>query len=224
MFQSEEYLDAEPIDALTSPNGKSAAYQNSLIEQLVQQQSEIQNLPKIEVPGPKVPSHYIPDKLNLTNSLVRSKMDSINQEISQLDFRMQNIAFKSDKRKAPQIPHIPPPESDTEHIYETIPEDSILDGEIEPIYSCPYEPGDDNMIEQWLKLHQEGVWVKDVTNDVEEKEEKKPIKVKAPKSNSSGEEHENSSSAYNTGGSSNSNHLTFELTATQDSKQKNIYR
>lgn len=163
--------------------------------------------------------------------MVRSKIDSINQEISQLDFRMQNISFKSDKRKAPQLPHIPPPESDTEHIYETIPEDSTIDGEIEPIYSCPYEPGDDNMIEQWLKVHQEEVWVgtsvKETNNEVEEKEEKKEVaksKSKPPKSNSSGEEHENSSSAYNTGGSSNSNPLTFELAATQDSKQKNVYR
>ncbi|XP_066246931.1 PDZ domain-containing RING finger protein 4 isoform X1 [Euwallacea similis] len=226
--RSEEYLDAEPIDSLTSPNGKSAAYQNSLIEQLVQQQTETQHSPKNDSPAPKVPSHFIPDKLNLTNSLVRSKIDSINQEISQLDFRMQNISFKSDKRKAPQLPHIPPPESDTEHIYETIPEDSVIDGEIEPIYSCPYEPGDDNMIEQWLKVHQEEAWVgtstKEVINDVEEKKEKKISKSKPPKSNSSGEEHENSSSAYNTGGSSNSNPLTFELAATQDSKQKNVYR
>uniref|UniRef100_A0AAR5PF42 PDZ domain-containing protein n=1 Tax=Dendroctonus ponderosae TaxID=77166 RepID=A0AAR5PF42_DENPD len=229
--RSEEYLDVEPIDSLTSPNGKSAAYQNSLIEQLVQQQSEAQHSPKNDNPAPKIPSHFIPDKLNLTNSLVRSKIDSINQEISQLDFRMQNISFKSDKRKAPQLPHIPPPESDTEHIYETIPENSVIDGEIEPIYSCPYEPGDDNMIEQWLKVHQEEVWVttpgKDANIDAEDKEEKKESvksKSKAPKSNSSGEEHENSSSAYNTGGSSNSNPLTFELAATQDSKQKNIYR
>lgn len=230
--RSEEYLDVEPIDSLTSPNGKSAAYQNSLIEQLVQQQSEAQHSPKNELPAPKVPSHFVPDKLNLTNSLVRSKIDSINQEISQLDFRMQNISFKSDKRKAPQLPHIPPPESDTEHIYETIPEDSIVDGEIEPIYSCPYEPGDDSMIEQWLKVHQDEVWLgptaKESLNDGEESkdEKKEPIKPKSkpPKSNSSGEEHENSSSAYNTGGSSNSNPLTFELAATQDGKQKNVYR
>ncbi|CAG9759276.1 unnamed protein product [Ceutorhynchus assimilis] len=227
--RSEEYLDVEPIDSLTSHNAKSAAYQNSLIEQLVQQQSEAQLSPKNEQPPPKVPSHFIPEKLNLTNSLVRSKIDSINQEISQLDFRMQNVSFKSDKRKAPQLPHIPPPESDPEHIYETIPEDSVIDGEIEPIYSCPYEPGDDNMIEQWLKVHQEDVWVgtsiKDVNNEIEAKEEKRQkSKSKPPKSNSSGEEHENSSSAYNTGGSSNSNPLTFELAATQDSKQKNLYR
>ncbi|XP_050314291.1 E3 ubiquitin-protein ligase PDZRN3 isoform X2 [Anthonomus grandis grandis] len=227
--RSEEYLDVEPIDAITSPNGKSAAYQNSLIEQLVLQQAEIQqHSPKNDAPPPKVPPHFIPDKLNLTNSLVRSKIDSINQEISQLDFRMQNISFKSDKRKAPQFPHIPPPESDTEHIYETIPEDSVIDGELEPIYSCPYEPGAKDMIEQWLKVHQEEVWVGAAPNDLDElKEEKKEVtktKSKPPKSNSSGEEHENSSSAYNTGGSSNSNPLTFELAAAQDSKHKNVYR
>ncbi|XP_030756114.1 PDZ domain-containing RING finger protein 4 [Sitophilus oryzae] len=223
--RSEEYLDTEVIESLTSPNGKSAAYQNSIIEQLVQQQAEIQQSPKNETTTPKVPPHFT-DKLNLTNSLVRSKIDSINQEISQLDVRMQNISFKSDKRKPPQLPNIPaPPESDTEHIYETIPEDSIIDGEVEPIYSHPYEPGDENMIEQWLKVHQEDTWVaREMLNNEEEEKKEPKKKSKPPKSNSSGEEHENSSSAYNTGGSSNSNPLTFELAATQDAKQKNVYR
>ncbi|XP_060537378.1 PDZ domain-containing protein 4 isoform X2 [Cylas formicarius] len=228
--RSEEYLDTEPVDAI-SPNGRHAAYQNSIIEQLVQQQSEHSSKNDAV---PKIPNHLVPDKLNLTNSLVRSKIDSINQEISQLDYRMQNIHLvKSDKRKPPQFPHIPaPPESDTEHIYETIPEDSLIDGEIEPIYSCPYEPSEENMIEQWLKVHQEDVWVaatqKESLNEEEEiirdGKESKKSKSKGAKSNSSGEEHENSSSAYNTGGSSNSNPLTFELAATQDAKQKNVYR
>ncbi|XP_076262716.1 SLo interacting protein 1 isoform X2 [Rhynchophorus ferrugineus] len=223
--RSEEYLDGEGIDTLTSPNGKSASYQNSIIEQLVQQQADIQHSPKSETSSPKIPPHFT-DKLNLTNSLVRSKIDSINQEISQLDVRMQNISFKSDKRKPPQLPNIPaPPESDTEHIYETIPEDSIIDGELEPIYSHPYEPGEENMIEQWLKVHQDDTWVsKEIANNDEEEKKEPKKKTKSPKSNSSGEEHENSSSAYNTGGSSNSNPLTFELAATQDAKQKNVYR
>ncbi|CAH0562515.1 unnamed protein product, partial [Brassicogethes aeneus] len=215
--RSEEYLDAEPIDAI-SPGGRSAAYQNSIIEQLVHQQQQQQ---QTDSPAPKIPAHFNQEKLNLTNSLVRSKMDSINHEISELDFRMQNIQLvKLDKRKPPQLPHIPAPlDSDTEHIYETIPES--VDSELEPIYSCPYEAGDDNMIEQWLKAHQDDAWT--AQKDPTSKDNKKQ-RSKSSKSNSSGEEHENSSSAYNTGGSCNSNPLTFELACSQDSKQKDIYR
>lgn len=129
---------------------------------------------------------------------------------------MQNIQLvKLDKRKPPQLPHIPaPPESDTEHIYETIPES--VDSELEPIYSCPYDGGDSNIIEQWLKSHDAG-W-----KETKSKENK--AKSKSSKSNSSGEEHENSSSAYNTGGSCNSNPLTFELACSLDAKQKDTYR
>lgn len=138
---------------------------------------------------------------------------------------MQNIQLvKSDKRKPPQLPHIPaPPESDTEHIYETIPES--VDSELEPIYSCPYESGDSNIIEQWLKAQENG-WnsqAKENTGkEVKSKENK--TKTKSSKSNSSGEEHENSSSAYNTGGSCNSNPLTFELACSLDTKQKDTFR
>lgn len=171
------------------------------------------------------------DKLNLTNSLVRSKLDSINNEILELDQRMQNIHLvKLDRRKPPQLPHIPaPPESDTEHIYETIPESG--ESEIEPIYSCPYEANkEENLIEQWLKA-QDSNWkpkmkestsreIKDNSKDVI----KEKAKCKSSKSNSSGEEHENSSSAYNTGGSCNSNPLTFELAYSVDTKQKDTCR
>lgn len=214
-------MDTEPIDAI-SPLGRSAAYQNSIIEQLVQQQSEAQqHSPRNETP-PKIPAHFSQDKLNLTNSLVRTKLDIINHEISELDYRMQNIQLvKIDKRKAPQFPHIPAPqESDTEHIYETIPESA--ESELEPIYSCPYEAGNDNMIEQWLKVHQDERWSPTPTKDGTKDNKKQ--RSKSSKSNSSGEEHENSSSAYNTGGSSNSNPLTFELACSQDSKQKDVYR
>jgi hypothetical protein len=212
-------LDAEPIDAI-SPGGRSAAYQNSLIEQLVQQQTESQHSPRNDA-APKVPPHFIQERLNLTNSLVRSKMDSINHEISELDHRMQNIQLvKIDKRKPPQLPHVPAPqESDTEHIYETIPES--VDSEMEPIYSCPYEADEQSMIEQWLKSQDQG-WTPQA-KEAAPKDNKKQ-RCKSSKSNSSGEEHENSSSAYNTGGSCNSNPLTFELACSQDSKQKDTYR
>lgn len=212
-LQNDDYIESESFDAT-----KAVAYQNSMIEQVVQQ-TEAQPPCKGEV-GPRIPPHYH-DKLNLTNSLVRSKIDSINHEISELDHRMQNIQLvKLDKRKPPQLPHIPaPPESDTEHIYETIPESA--DSEIEPIYSCPYDGSDSNVIEHWLKTN-DGRWTPP-PKEPPTKNKEKP-KPKSSKSNSSGEEHENSSSAYNTGGSCNSNPLTFELACSADTKQKDTYR
>lgn len=153
---------------------------------------------------------------------MRSKIDSINHEISELDHRMQNIQLvKLDKRKPPQLPHIPTPlDSDTEHIYETIPES--VDSEIEPIYSCPYDGTDSNVIEQWLKTH-DGRWTPPA-KDAAIKSKENKSKSRSSKSNSSGEEHENSSSAYNTGGSCNSNPLTFELACSADTKQKDTYK
>lgn len=89
-------------------------------------------------------------------------------------------------------------ESETEHIYETIPEDS----ESEPIYCSPYrcENSEQLLVEEWLSDHQ-----KRTSNG------KSPWS-RTTKSVSSIEDHENSSSAYNTGGSCNSNHqLTLDL-------------
>lgn len=98
----------------------------------------------------------------------------------------------------------PPNESESEHIYETIPEDS----ETEPIYCSPYE-SDNVVVEKWLKI-----------NSCHKKSTKQQNN-KIVKNSSSGEDCENSSSAYNTGGSTNSNNLTLELTATK--KQSNKY-
>lgn len=207
-FQSDECIDAEP----------AAAYQNSIIEQVVQQ-TEAQPPARGE-PGPRVPPHC-PDRLNLTNSLVRSKIDSINHEISELDQRMQSIQLvKLDKRRPPQLPHVPaPPDSDTEHIYETIPESA--DSDPEPIYSSPYDGGDadGDVIARWLKAH-EGGWREAAATAKEAKSQENKAKSKSSKS-SSGEEHENSSSAYNTGGSCNSNPLTCELAC---GAQKDAFR
>ncbi|KAF2883452.1 hypothetical protein ILUMI_22719 [Ignelater luminosus] len=220
MHQSNEGLDVESPADMLSPSGRSAAYQNSLIEQLVQQQAEYQHSTKSD--APIIPPH---SQLNLTNSLTRTQMHMISHEISELDQRMQNIQLvKSDKRKAPQLPDIPAPlESDPEHIYETIPES--VDSELEPIYSCPYEPQDDNIVEQWLKTQESG-WVlpskEEKSKEAKGKEGK--TRSKSSKSNSSGEEHENSSSAYNTGGSCNSNPLTVELACSADPRQKDTYR
>uniref|UniRef100_A0A336LYS1 CSON008323 protein n=1 Tax=Culicoides sonorensis TaxID=179676 RepID=A0A336LYS1_CULSO len=124
----------------------------------------------------------------------------------------------------PQIPAPPPIDSDTEHIYETIPEDS----ESEPIYCSPYEASDQSIVEQWLKMNginnnQKQILIKKMSNGTggngikQSPSQETKLWQKTTKSNSSGEEHENSSSAYNTGGSCNSNnHLTLELNFSPD--------
>lgn len=99
----------------------------------------------------------------------------------------------------------PQTDSDTEHIYETIPEDS----ESEPIYCSPYRGETDseqNLVHEWLNIKDEQKQCIDI---------KTGNWTKSTKSNSSVEDHENSSSAYNTGGSCNSNHqLTLDLSDT----------
>ncbi|XP_022914767.2 PDZ domain-containing RING finger protein 4 isoform X1 [Onthophagus taurus] len=206
----DDYMEPEDLECIS---GRTAAYQNTVIEQIIQRQAENQQSPSKNEPSPRVPPHFSADKFTLTNSLVRSKLDSINHEISELNDRMQSIQLvKTDRRK-----HVPP-ESDTEHIYETIPESSDFDI-LEPLYSCPYD--EENPVEQWL-ITQENSFSPEIKDMKDSRKGK--VKSKSLKSNSSGEEHENSSSAYNTGGSSNSNHLTFELACNADSKQKNIYK
>lgn len=99
-------------------------------------------------------------------------------------------------------------DSDTEHIYETIPEDS----ESEPIYCSPYRGDTDteqSLVHEWLNM-KDGQ--KRCIGDA-----KASNWTRSTKSNSSVEDHENSSSAYNTGGSCNSNHqLTLELSDTNN--------
>lgn len=133
------------------------------------------------------------------------------------------------KRKPPQLPAFPSPpniDSDTEHIYETIPEDS----EPEPIYCSPYEGSDQSVVEQWLKMNNNQTQPQTtkallalmkqkmgMTNGSKTSpQQETKVWQKTTKSNSSGEDHENSSSAYNTGGSCNSNHLTLELNFSPD--------
>ncbi|CAM6031974.1 unnamed protein product, partial [Sphagnum compactum] len=178
---------------------------------------------------------------------IKVQMELMNQEIAALNHRVVNaLSMKHDSayqqpfdsngedqpvepkqqttpstRKPPQFPNIPAPppiDSDTEHIYETIPEDS----ESEPIYCSPYEASDQSIVEQWLKMNtsnQKQILMKKIisTNGTKQSpQQETKIWQKTTKSNSSGEEHENSSSAYNTGGSCNSNHLTLELNFSPD--------
>lgn len=151
----------------------------------------------------------------------REPVDGMNTKLNDLPAS----SAQSIKRKPPQLPAFPSPpniDSDTEHIYETIPEDS----EPEPIYCSPYEGSDQSVVEQWLKMNNNNLNQHNTTkalltimkqkvgmtngSKISPQQESK-IWQKTTKSNSSGEDHENSSSAYNTGGSCNSNHLTLEL-------------
>lgn len=162
-------------------------------------------------------------------STYRQPIDSSDgtPDVSLVDQKLTKIQLTPNSRKAPpQFPPIPAPppiDSDTEHIYETIPEDS----ESEPIYCSPYEASDQSLVEQWLKMNginnnQKQVLIKKMTNGGTNGVKQSPSQEtkswqKTTKSNSSGEEHENSSSAYNTGGSCNSNnHLTLELNFSPD--------
>lgn len=105
-------------------------------------------------------------------------------------------------------------DSETEHIYETIPEDS----ESEPIYCSPYRGETDsesNLVHEWLNLKGEQLQQHQQKQRCIDGSSSKTNWTRSTKSNSSAEDHENSSSAYNTGGSCNSNHqLTLELSDT----------
>lgn len=157
------------------------------------------------------------DTVNHLN--IKAHIESVNQEISSLDNRMEKILLSkhsSDncyrtpvdiirQSSPPKLPNVKPQiESETEHIYETIPEDF----EAEPIYCSPYEGDDKNVVEKWLKI-----------NSCHKKSTKQQNN-KIVKHSSSGEDCENSSSAYNTGGSTNSNNLTLELTPTKKKSHK----
>lgn len=127
---------------------------------------------------------------------------------------------------------------ETEHIYETIPEDA----ELEPIYCSPCKNNDSNLVEQWLKMNSTRVSITTPRTQYWsinkyilsfqlrcQKRSSLPTNCcsktqqwgaagaittagTTAKSNSSSlEDPDNSSSAYNTGGSCNSNTLTLEL-------------
>lgn len=151
--------------------------------------------------------------LSMPNPMVTSS-PSFENKLNKLATNTSSIGSAAKSHTHRRLPALFPTspsaiESETEHIYETIPEDS----ESEPIYCCPYK-GDDTeqrLVEEWLTDHQ-----------------KRSSNGKSPwsrttKSNSSMEDHENSSSAYNTGGSCNSNHqLTLDLSDSNKDGNKTL--
>lgn len=127
-------------------------------------------------------------------------------------FKQMNIGKRDKSIKMNSMKDPPSIDSDTEHIYETIPEDS----ETEPIYCSPYKDdseSDQNIVEEWLNINQNRT-NSDTIN-------------RSTKSSTSNEDHENSSSAYNTGGSCNSHHqLTLDLndsTSTKDGSKTLVF-
>lgn len=159
-----------------------------------------------------------------TSGIYRVPVDSMTQSSESVEPTVKLSELSSQqKRRLPQFPYIPPPiESDTEHIYETIPEDS----ELEPIYCAPYKGNDDppNAVEQWLKMSNGCQHVNFHRPCSFPTTQKQTTWTKTVKSNSSADDHENSSSAYNTGGSCNSNTLTLELNLNADGKDQEQYR
>lgn len=156
-----------------------------------------------------------------TSGIYRVPVDTMTKSCDSIEPTLKSS--EQQKRRLPQFPYIPPPiESDTEHIYETIPEDS----ELEPIYCAPYKGNDDppNAVEQWLKMSNgcQNVTVHRPCSFPAT--QKQANWTKTVKSNSSADDHENSSSAYNTGGSCNSNTLTLELNLNTDGKDQEQYR
>lgn len=127
------------------------------------------------------------------------------------------------RRRLPQFPYIPPPiESDTEHIYETIPEDS----ESEPIYCSPCKKGNhhNTVIGQWLNQQPPITTNNRCSNQKLNNNKRHMTKSSSKNVNNLTviDDPENSSSAYNTGGSCNSNTLTLELNFNSDTKDKNL--
>lgn len=157
-----------------------------------------------------------------TSGIYRVPVDTMTKSSDSIETTLKTSEpSNQQKRRLPQFPYIPPPiESDTEHIYETIPEDS----ELEPIYCAPYKSNDEppNAVEQWLKMSngcQNGNFHRPCSFPATQKQANWTAK-----SNSSADDHENSSSAYNTGGSCNSNTLTLELNLNTDGKDQEQYR
>lgn len=177
-------------------------YQNGVIERLIQQQqqndrhTECPEMTSTLKPRPPVPFHrgYVetqqlspvspnanrddkPTSLadKLSDQQLQNALNECTNKVDKLNLKSQQTVLAVFKLPDNYSNHI---WSDTEHIYETIPE-----SDSEPIYACPYEQRS-NLV---------------------------PTKCcSSSRSNSSGEE-KDSSSAYNTGESCNSNPITLKL-------------
>lgn len=153
----------------------------------------------------------------LHHSVIRRHLATVHREISALDTRIENILLhkhRLPKDSATTFPLKPTfgaaaaCNSDTEHIYETISDDDGVSGGSgavavaeEPIYCSPYK-SDADLVELWLRMNQlRGVGHPSTTT----------LRPSHANKSSTSDDPDNSSSAYQTGGSCNSNTLTLEL-------------
>ncbi|XP_012221129.1 E3 ubiquitin-protein ligase PDZRN3-B [Linepithema humile] len=149
------------------------------------------------------PAHHTEERNNASKEWMQDTIKDCSKRLESVSLRGQ--------QSAPSAASAPPVKlveaysshvwSDTEHIYETIPE-----SDSEPIYSSPYEH------HQWTQQSNHAVAHGDTTqNHLAGCGSQQNQKWQSSsKSNSSGEE-KDSSSAYNTGESCHSNPLTLKL-------------
>lgn len=231
LYQDEEYEDRRIYHQGSPPLSPEnlPAYQNSMIEQLIRQQQHQQqtdertketegNSSTLKAPPP-IPSHTSQPSGNVfsTSSSTCSSQNSqksgknaspahhaddrkqwMQDALKDCSKKMEGLCVRG-QQSAPNAASVKLIEaysshvwSETEHIYETIPE-----SDSEPIYSSPYEH------QRWPHSNNQG------TTTVQQPQNQTKWHSSS-KSNSSGEE-KDSSSAYNTGESCNSNPLTLEL-------------
>lgn len=182
-------------------------------------------------------SKLVPDPLH--HSVIRRHLATVNREISALDTRIENILLHKHREasspldyqkrfsKNSTVPTTPPIEtfdvagsvnSDTEHIYETIPDDNG-DGAVsvsaEPIYCSPYK-SDADLVELWLRMNQLRSAGSGGRSEMERSAATATLKPPFANKSSTSDDPDNSSSAYQTGGSCNSNTLTLELAGKRD--------
>lgn len=191
-----------------------------MIEQLIRHQQQQEQSEESSGKGtagntstskvPPVPSHTEPNVSSTTSTSLSQHSQKCNKNTSPshnveerkarikeaIDFtkKVETLNIRPQQPGPPQVKLIESYSSyvwsDTEHIYETIPE-----SDVEPLYSFPYEN------QNWQQSK--------VQNQSQGNQMPKPGHSSS-KSNSSGEE-KDSSSAYNTGESCHSNPLTLEL-------------
>lgn len=234
LYQEDEYEDRRGYrrgSPLLSPE-HLPSYQNSLIEQLIRQQQQTEERTKDTEengstlrPPPPVPSHTATNTSSSTCSSHTSQKSCgknatsphkqwMQDTLKDCTKKMENLCIRNPAScGAAQTPvklaeaysnHV---WSETEHIYETIPE-----SDSEPIYSSPYEHRHWSQSPCTIAASTTSTMTTSTTIITPSAviQHQSSRWYCSSKSNSSGEE-KDSSSAYNTGESCNSNPLTLEL-------------
>ena len=229
LYQDDEYEDRRTYRQESPPLSPEhlPAYQNSLIEQLIRQQQqqteertkEMEENVSMLKALPPVPSHTSQQQApgnvfsTTTSSSTCSSQNSqksspphhaddrkqwMQETVKNCSKKMENLCVRGQQSVKLAEAYSNRVWSETEHIYETIPE-----SDSEPIYSSPYEH------QRWTQAAATTTMTTTVTT-ITTNQGNQTRWHSSSKSNSSGEE-KDSSSAYNTGESCNSNPLTLEL-------------